>query len=92
MEQEFTVAESKKTREIQSRCMDRETKALFDMSEMQFAEKKQIFETFLPDSLMKDLYEELGQREHDDLEQYRKELEQQKQQKLREMEEEDRIL
>jgi len=43
--------------------MQRETKALFDMSEMQFAEKKKIFETFLPDSLMKEIYEELGKRE-----------------------------
>jgi len=51
--------------------MERESKALFDMSEMQFAEKKNIFETFLPDSLMKDIYEELSKREQEDLVRYR---------------------
>jgi hypothetical protein len=71
LEQDFTVSEQKKTREIQARCMERESKALFDMSEMQFAEKKNIFETFLPDSLMKEIYEELGNREREDLVRYR---------------------
>jgi hypothetical protein len=34
LEQDFTISEQKKTREIQARCMERESKALFDMSEM----------------------------------------------------------
>jgi hypothetical protein len=50
--------------------MDRETKALFEMSEMHFAEKKKIYEQYLPDSLMKDLYEELGKREKEDMDRY----------------------
>jgi len=54
--------------------MQRESKALFDMSEMQFEEKKKIFETFLPDSLMKEIYEELSKREKEDLARYRQEL------------------
>lgn len=74
LEQDFSLSEQKKTREIQSRCMQRESKALFDMSEMQFEEKKKIFETFLPDSLMKEIYEELSKREKEDLARYRQEL------------------
>lgn len=70
--------------------MERESKALFDMSEMQFAEKKNIFETFLPDSLMKEIYEELSKREREDLVRYRQELDAEAQKKIREMEEEDR--
>ena len=90
LEQDFNLSEQKKTREIQARCMERESKALFDMSEMQFAEKKNIFETFLPDSLMKEIYEELSKREREDLVRYRQELDAEAQKKIREMEEEDR--
>ena len=72
--------------------MQRETKALFDMSELQFAEKKKIFETFLPDSHMKEIYEELGKREQEDLALYRQELDAVAQKKIQEMEEEDRII
>ena len=72
--------------------MERESKALFDMSEMQFAEKKNIFETFLPDSLMKEIYEELGNREREDLIRYRQELDAEAQKKIKEMEEEDRLI
>lgn len=72
--------------------MERETKTLFDMSEMQFAEKKNIFETFLPDSLMKEIYEELSKREREDLVRYRQELDAEAQKKIREMEEEDRLI
>jgi hypothetical protein len=52
------------------------------MSEMHFAEKKKIFEQYLPDSLMKDLYEELGKREREDMALYQAELDAMKQQKL----------
>jgi hypothetical protein len=72
--------------------MERESKALFDMSEMQFAEKKNIFETFLPDSLMKEIYEELGNREREDLIRYRQELDAEAQKKIKEMEEEDKLI
>lgn len=37
--------------------MDRETKALQEMSEMHHDEKKKIFEQYLPNSLMKDIFE-----------------------------------
>lgn len=57
---------------------------------MHFAEKKKIFEQYLPDSLMKDLYEELGKREREDMALYQAELDSMKQQKLKQMEEEDR--
>jgi hypothetical protein len=50
--------------------MDRETKVLFEMSEMHFAEKKKIYEQYLPNSLMKDLYEEIGKREKEDMYRY----------------------
>lgn len=56
LETDFVAAETKKTREIQERNMDRETKALQEMSEMHMEEKKKIFEIYLPDSLMKDLF------------------------------------
>lgn len=62
------------------------------MSEMQFAEKKNIFETFLPDSLMKEIYEELGNREREDLIRYRQELDAEAQKKIKEMEEEDKLI
>lgn len=55
--------------------MDRENKTLNEMSDIQFAEKKEIFETYLPDALMRDIYEELGKREKEDMELYKAELE-----------------
>ena len=90
LETDFIAAETRKTREIQERNMDRETKALQEMSEMHMEEKQKIFETYLPNSLMKDIYEELSKKEHEDMELYKKELELIKQQKLEEMEEEER--
>jgi hypothetical protein len=45
------------------------------MSEMHFDEKKKIFEQYLPDSLMKDLFEELGTKEREQMNLYQKELE-----------------
>ena len=92
LETNFVEAETRKTREIQERSMDRETKALQQMSDMHIEEKKIIFETYLPDSLMKDLYEELAVKERQDMELYKKELAAQKEIKLREMEEQERIL
>lgn len=72
--------------------MDRETKALQQMSDMHIEEKKIIFETYLPDSLIKDLYDELAVKEREDMELYKKELAAQKEIKLKEMEEQERIL
>jgi len=72
--------------------MDRETKALQEMSEMHMGEKKKIFETYLPDSLMKDLYAELAKKEQDDMDLYKRELAVLKEQKLKQMEEDERKL
>jgi hypothetical protein len=90
LETDFVAAETKKTREIQERSMDRETKALQEMSEMHFEEKKIIFEKYLPDSLMKDLFDELSAKEREDMDLYKKELEAVKAAKLAEMEENER--
>lgn len=86
LESDFQSAEIRKTREIQSRSMDRETKALGEMSEMHFEEKKKIFEEYLPTSLMKDLFEELSTKEREDMDHYKLELAAIKEQKLAEME------
>lgn len=56
--------------------MDRETKALQEMSEMHFEEKKNIFLKFLPESMMRDIYEELSKKEREQMDLYKKELEQ----------------
>jgi len=40
--------------------MDRETRALQEMSQMHMDEKRKIFDTYLPDSLMKDVYAQLA--------------------------------
>lgn len=72
--------------------MDRETKALQEMSEMHFDEKRTIFEQYLPDSLMKDLFDELSAKEREDMNLYKKELEAVKVAKLAEMEENERVL
>lgn len=90
LETDFVAAETRKTREIQERNMDRETKALQEMSDMHMEEKRKIFEIYLPDSLMKDLYEELANKEKEDMDLYKKELAALKEQKLQEMEEEER--
>lgn len=37
---------------------------------MHLAEKKQIFELYIPDSLMKDLFEELAKKDEENLELY----------------------
>jgi hypothetical protein len=92
LETEFVKAETRKTRDIQERSMDRETRALQEMSEMHMEEKRQIFESYLPDSLMKDIYAQLAQKEHEDMEIYKRELANLKEQKLKEMEEEEREL
>jgi hypothetical protein len=47
--------------------MDRETKALQQMSEMHFDEKKKIFEQYLPDSMMKDIIDELQKKEQEQM-------------------------
>lgn len=57
---------------------------------MHHEEKKRIFEQYLPDSLMKDLYEELAVKEKEGMNIYKKELEALKAQKLQEMQEEER--
>lgn len=90
LETDFVSAETRKTREIQERNMDRETKALQEMSDMHMEEKRKIFEIYLPDSLMKDLYEELANKEKEDMVLYKKELAALKEQKLQEMDEEER--
>lgn len=56
LESEFVKSETRITREIQEKSMDRETRALQEMSQMHMDEKRKIFETYLPDSLMKDVY------------------------------------
>jgi hypothetical protein len=50
--------------------MDRETKALQEMSELHLQEKSRIFEQFLPDSLMKSLFEELSTKERHQMDLY----------------------
>lgn len=50
--------------------MDRETKALQEMSSMHFEEKRTIFDTYLPDSMMKDLLDELQQKDKEQMELY----------------------
>ena len=72
--------------------MDRETKALQEMSELHLQEKSRIFEQFLPDSLMKSLFEELSTKERHQMDLYQKELEAAKQQRLLEMAEQERVL
>lgn len=72
--------------------MNREAKALQEMSEMHIEEKRKIFEQYLPDSLMKDLFEELATKEKEGLDLYKKELEALKAQKLEQMQEEERKL
>lgn len=67
LETEFAKTETFQTREIQSRSMDRETKALQQMSEMHFDEKKKIFEQYLPDSMMKDIIDELQKKEQEQM-------------------------
>lgn len=89
LENDFVQIETRKMREIQARSMDRETKAIQDMNEAHFNEKKQIFEKYLPDSLIKDLFDEVRARDQEDLRLYQKELDHQKEQKLLEMEHED---
>jgi len=70
LETDFIAAETIITREIQARSMDRETKALQEMSELHLQEKSRIFEQFLPDSLMKSLFEELSTKERHQMDLY----------------------
>lgn len=72
--------------------MDREAVTLNKMSDLQFKEKREIFEIFLPDTLMKDIYEELGKKEHEDMEMYMRELEINKNAKLKQMDAEEEIV
>lgn len=90
LESDFVAAETRMTREVQERNMDRETKALQDMSEMHMQEKRKIFETYLPDSLMKDIYADLADREQEDMDLYQKELAALKAQKMQEMKDDER--
>lgn len=56
-ENDFIAAETRKMREITARSMDRETKAIREMNEMHFEEKKKIFEEYLPNNLVKEVFE-----------------------------------
>jgi hypothetical protein len=62
------------------------------MSEMHFAEKKMIFEQYLPESLMKDLFDELSLKEREQMDLYQKELDALKEVKLKQMEEDERVI
>ena len=44
-------------RDITARSMDRETKAIKEMNEMHFEEKKMIFEDYLHNNLVKEVFE-----------------------------------
>lgn len=72
--------------------MDREAVTLNQMSDLQFKEKREIFEIYLPDTLMKDIYEELGKKEHEDMELYMRELEINKSKKLKQLDEEELLV
>jgi len=89
IEENFRKREANKIREIQGRSMDREAVTLNQMSDLQFKEKREIFEIFLPDTLMKDIYEELGKKEREDMEVYMRELEISKNAKLKKLDEEE---
>lgn len=69
-ESDFVAAETRKMREITARSMDRETKAIKEMNEMHFEEKKKIFEDYLPDNLVKEVFEDIRAKDQHDMSLY----------------------
>ena len=87
IENDFNKKEAKLTREVQGRTMEREAQALAQLTKHHQDEKKEIFEKYLPDELMRSFYNEFSKEENADLQKYLSVLEAEKEDKLREMEE-----
>ena len=86
MDAEFLLQEGKITREVQKRTQDREVKNIEKLQNRQLEEKNDIFQRYLPNSLVGDMVNELNEQEKKDIEELKKSLESANKKKLEEME------
>lgn len=81
----YKKQEAQLTKDIQERCLDRENEAVERLQKDQLLEKRMIFHKYLPDSLVKDILNELTQEEERELADLREKLEADKKAKMEEL-------
>lgn len=84
------MQEGKITREVQKRTQDREVNNIEKLQNKQLQEKNNIFQKYLPDSLVGDMVNELNEQEKKDMEELKKSLEAANKKKIDEMEAKER--
>lgn len=87
IERDYSEQENAIHREIQSRTMDREVDCMERLQRDQLGEKREIFNKYLPDNLMQGIYDSLDREENEEMAAYRNQIEKDKADRLREMEE-----
>lgn len=70
---------------MQARCQDREVSKIDELQQRQLQEKQDIFDNFLPDSMLTSLNAKLSEKEREEIEQLKKDLEQQNAARIAEM-------
>lgn len=87
LEWQYLDKEAQLEKELGQSVLERQNKQIFDLRERQIEEKRRAFTNFLPESMLKDLMMQSSKEEEEELRRYREQLEKEKQDKLRELEE-----
>lgn len=86
IENEYMRKEGNITREVQKRTQEREVKYIGELQEKQIIEKQEIFQQYLPDSLITTLNAQMGEEDRKAMQELKEQLEKQNKEKLEEME------
>merc|ERR1712218_362666 len=71
---------------VQKRTQEREVKYIGELQEKQIIEKQEIFQQYLPDSLITTLNAQMGEEDRKAMQELKEQLEKQNKEKLEEME------
>ena len=74
LDAEFLLQEGKITREVQKRTQDREVSNIEKLQNRQLEEKNNIFQKYLPNSLVGDMVSALNEQEKKDMEELKKSI------------------
>jgi len=89
LEEEYRKKEGTITREVQGKTMDRESDQIGVIQEQQNAEKRAIFERFLPNAMMDDVLDAAEAEDRAEMIKYKKKLEKEKADYIAEMKHEE---
>ena len=90
LEDEYTKLEGKITREIQQRTQDREVSNIEKLQNTQLEEKDNIFQKYLPNTMLGEMVAELNEQEKKDIEELKASLEAANKKRIEEMEQQER--